>query len=840
MMDPKVFAQIWPVFQAEARDHLHVLATGILEFESQAGNGNRLAELRRAAHSLKGSAGSLGLEDFERISHAIEGSILGPNAVNGLPRPAVVAALDAIGALETALRGANESGSQLGSFAAVLGAEEILASLAAGGASAETPRSERSPGGETPAGIVGVIDRLEDLLARALAPDAAPAQRSAAVAEGAALALRAAEGRGDLAALASRLAETFPLVTTEGLDGARAAAAAAGQLVDLRQAAAAQKPAVAPSAPAQPAPDAPLARPGPRPERPQGSTDQSIRVLSGTVDSLSARIEQFLPALATSAWRGREMISMEASLREALAALRLLPDQIQAGDNEGAVKAAKEAAQILAGTAGAAGKLGRDAVRAAEAQRLAAHSIREDLRTLRMIPFGVALEALRRAALDAAVRLGKEVDLTISGQDVKLDRRIVDELRDPLLHLVRNAVDHGIEPPAVRRASAKPTLGTVSVRIESRGSRVGIVVEDDGAGLDLTRLKASAVRRGALTAEAAAKMTDDEAARLVFLPGLSTASEVTTFSGRGVGMDVVHDAVARLGGKVDLSFVPGRGTRFSLDLPLTLASTVGIMVRVGRDLAVVPQEAVEQVVSASPNDIGTIAGATTLSAGGAQIPFAPLCQLLGLPAGSSSARMPILVLAAGTGRAAVAVDGLVGQQEVVVSSLGSRASRVTHLAGAAVLDDGRVVAVLNVAELTRRVRPEAARTAAARTRTRLVVADDSLTTRTTVKALLEVAGYEVMPAVDGQEALEIVRQAGCDLVVSDVEMPRLDGLGLTRSIKSDPRLASTPVILVTSLGSAEDRAAGLSAGADGYLVKKEVQGGGKLLELVRQLLPSPA
>jgi two-component system chemotaxis sensor kinase CheA len=224
--------------------------------------------------------------------------------------------------------------------------------------------------------------------------------------------------------------------------------------------------------------------------------------------------------------------------------------------------------------------------------------------------------------------------------------------------------------------------------------------------------------------------------------------------------------------------------------------------------------------------------------GDAQIPFAPLAQLLGASGGRLGRKgQPALVLVHAAQRIAVAVDEIIGQQDVVVNALGSRVARVAHLAGASVLDDGRVVGVLATADLFRRAQPATARAAAVRPR--IVVADDSLTTRSAVKALLEIAGFTVLPAADGEEAWALIRDAGCQLVVSDIQMPVLDGLALARRIKADPRLRDLPVVLVTSLETEEDRAAGLEAGADGYLVKREVEHG-KLLELVRQLLPASA
>jgi two-component system chemotaxis sensor kinase CheA len=720
-MDRDILAQIWPVFSAESRDHLLLIGEGVLDVERDPTAVGRLDGVRRAAHNLKGTAASLGLEDIEHLAHAVESALSRVDPEVGLSRPTVVAILDALEALEEAIRRGDEGGE-----VSVPRAAELLSSLSAPGAPVGAPPASREP----------------------------PRPSSAR-------------------------------------------------------------------------PAAPVPSPG--------AGDQAIRVLAGTVESLARRIEVFLPALGRAGRRGRAMISMEASLHVVLAEIRGLA----AGASGGSDGALDGVIERLAAAAADVGNLGRDAVREAEAQRLTAASIREDLRDLRMVPVSSALEPLRRVALDAAVRLGKEVELTVAGEAVKLDRRILNELRDPLVHLVRNAVDHGIERPEARRAAGKRPAGRISVRVEPRGNRVGIVVEDDGAGLDVERVRQAAVRKGATTEAAAAAMNEREAARLVFLPGLSTAAEVTALSGRGVGLDVVHDAVLRLRGKIEVGFERGRGTRFDLDLPLTIATTVGLLVRIHRDLAVLPSESVERVLAIRPGDVGTVAGASTVVVEGCQIAFADLGQMLGVRAGASSVARPAVVLAVGTERAALALDELIGQEEVVVSALGSRVARVAHLAGAALLDDGRVVAVLDPAELVRRARPAAAAAVRTAARARILVTDDSFTTRTAVKSLLEVAGYEVLAAEDGQAALELLRQTRCDVVVSDVQMPRLDGLGLARAVKGDPRLAATPVILVTSLGSSEDRAAGLAAGADGYLVKKDVQGG-KLLELVQQLLPARA
>jgi two-component system chemotaxis sensor kinase CheA len=440
---------------------------------------------------------------------------------------------------------------------------------------------------------------------------------------------------------------------------------------------------------------------------------------------------------------------------------------------------------------------------------------------------------------EVAGRTGKEVDLVLSGADVRLDRRVVDELRDPLLHLVRNAVDHGLETPEARQASGKPPRGQVRVRVELRGTRVGLVVEDDGRGLDLGAVRAAAVRGGVLSAEAAARLSDPEAAQLVFQPGLSTAAAVTEISGRGVGLDVVRDTANRLQGNVEVSFEPGRGSRFDIDVPVTLSAAAALLFRAGRDVAALPAETVTRVLLLRDEDMGTVAGRATVKVGGVQLPFAPLSVLLGAAAAPQEGRLrPALVVAVGGQRVVVGIEEVLGQQELMVSSLGSRLARVPHLAGAAVLDDGRVVGVLAAGELVRRAQPAGAPARpTALARTRVLIADDSLTTRSAMKALLEIAGYAVVTAADGEEAFGLLSTGGAQVVVSDVQMPRLDGLELTRRIKADPRLRAVPVILVTSLDAPADRVAGLEAGAEGYLVKREVERG-KLLDLVRQLLPS--
>jgi two-component system, chemotaxis family, sensor kinase CheA len=832
-MDAELFRQIWPIFSAEAREHLTAISGGVMELESDPGRVQLLDPIRRTAHSLKGSAASLGLFDVETLAHAIEGSLAAYDPASGLGREAVQVILDAVEAIEEALASADAGGSPavttLDALLAALGAKaaprrrasDPVPPRAAAPAAAPPPTAPPSTSEAAPAREP--LAHLEATLEALCAPVTDEERTALVVAASAAAGALAAVVPPHARPLAEKVVAGFPRLAVGGAEAARAAAALAGDLVDLRVRLEQAPPPPGPAA-------APAAAEVPRP------ADKSIRVLSSTLDSLARQLELLALAEARHARRAREVAAAEAGSREvvrqleqALQALRL----VATGEERGAVEAA---VGRLRGLGSELRRLARDGQREAEAQRLAGAVLREDLRALRMVPAALMLEPVKRTVRDVAGRLGKVVDVEVVGADVKLDRRIVDELRDPLLHLVRNAVDHGVEAPAVRRAAGKPEAGRLTLRVEPRGGRVGVVVEDDGRGLDLAAVKASAVRSGLLTAEVAASLSDADAARLIFAPGFSTAAAVTEISGRGVGLDVVQATVVRLGGAVDVTSRPGRSTRFDLELPLTLAATAAIIFRVGRDLAALSADAVERVLLLSPGDVGTVAGRATVEVATGQASFAWLSQLLGLPPGRMAGKaQPALVLALGTQRAVVAVDEVLGQQELVVGALGARAARAAHLAGASVLDDGRVVAVLNAAEVVRRVQPAALRSQPPAS-ARIVVVDDALTTRAAMKALLELAGYQVAAAADGEEAFQLVRDQGAALVVSDVQMPRLDGLALARRLKGDPRLRAIPVVLVTSLDSPEDRAAGLAAGADGYLVKREVERG-RLLELVRQLLP---
>jgi two-component system chemotaxis sensor kinase CheA len=470
--------------------------------------------------------------------------------------------------------------------------------------------------------------------------------------------------------------------------------------------------------------------------------------------------------------------------------------------------------------------------------RLVNTVLREDLRDLRTVPAGLVLEPLRRTARETAMRVGKRVEVSVAGGDVRVDRRLLEAVKDPLLHLVRNAIDHGLESTERRAAAGKPESGRLELGVERRGQRLAITVADDGGGLDLARIREVAVRRGLLSEKEAADLPDAEARRLIFRSGFSTAERVTAISGRGVGLDVVEVVAHRLQGAVQIESEPGRGTRFTLDLPLTLAATEGLLLRVGGETFALPVAAVQRVLRLPPEALGSLAGQAVVNVDGEPLAVAPLAQVL--PGASATAARPgglegapAVLVSSGTRRVVLVVDELKGQQELVVHTLGAAAGRTPHLAGVSVLEDGRVIPVLHTPELVAALRRS--ESSARAVKRSILVVDDSPTTRSTMRSFLELAGYPVVTAPNGEEAWSMLEQSPVDLVVSDVQMPGLDGLGLTRRLRGDSRFRALPVVLVTSLDSDDDRAAGSEAGASAYLVKREVERG-RLLEVVEGLL----
>lgn len=487
-----------------------------------------------------------------------------------------------------------------------------------------------------------------------------------------------------------------------------------------------------------------------------------------------------------------------------------------------------------------------------DSRALAAMSdnLMEELKSLSMLPFSSLTEMLPKVVRDLAHDRGKEAMLTLSGGDVQIDRRVLDELREPVIHLVRNCVDHGIEKPGERAAWNKPRAGTISVSASNtEGKQVEIVVADDGAGVSLAKISTAAVTMGLLTPEQAETPDEHTLLTLLFRSGFSTSPLITEVSGRGLGLAIVQERVEKVGGSISCETSEGRGTAFRIRIPQTLATFRGVLVEVAGHQFMIPLAGIERSMRVRTDSIRTVENREMILVDGRVTALVPLAGVLELPsAGERSqpenAHVEVVVLEGGAGQAiAFAVDAVFHEQEVLMKDLGKQLSRVRNVAGATVLGSGRVVPVLNVADLLKsavRLSPgqqapvftQASQPAA---RKSVLVVEDSITSRMLLKNILEASGYQVQTAVDGVDALTALRTGRFDIVVSDIDMPRMNGLDLTARIRADRQLQELPVVLVTALESREDRERGIDVGANAYIVKSSFDQS-NLLEIMRRLV----
>lgn len=600
---------------------------------------------------------------------------------------------------------------------------------------------------------------------------------------------------------------------------------------------------VVPRGPAALLPVEPEPPAGPPPASTTAGDEGLVRIPASKLDELLARSGELLVARRRGEASGEAVTALQELVSgwqdesdRGLAKVRKdrLPETVQMhlhGSRDRLRRLLRELDQL-------AGRLAADRL----ALEQAALPLEEDAHRLRMIPFSEACEGLDRMVRDLAVEGHKDAALVLEGGDVELDRAILEGLRDPLRHLVRNALDHGIEPPAARRSAGKPEEGRITISAALHGGGVEVAVEDDGRGIDL-----AAVREHARKKKLEQPEDEYELARLIFTSGFTTARIITGVSGRGIGLDVVRSRAEALHGSVTFSFEPGRGCRFVLGLPLTLTTLRALFVEAGGQIFALPAVNVSRLARVSLTEIDSVEGNDVLKLGGAPVPIIGLAGLLGgreAPARPADWKVPVVVLVSGPNRMAFGLDELLSEQEVVVKSLGPRLL-VRSAAGATILPSGRVALILSVSNLIERARSQKAGTPALRKafasgrkpeqRRRLLVAEDSVTTRTLVKTILEGEGFEVAAAADGLEAWHLLQDRGADLVVSDIDMPRMDGFTLAEAIRGSKRLRDVPIVLVTALESDKDKERGMKVGADAYLLKSAFDQR-VLLETIRQLL----
>jgi len=461
--------------------------------------------------------------------------------------------------------------------------------------------------------------------------------------------------------------------------------------------------------------------------------------------------------------------------------------------------------------------------------------LEESIRSVRLLPLNTLFQIFPRMVRDLAREQEKEVEFVIEGGDVAADKRILEEMKDPLMHVLRNAVDHGLENSETRARAGKPRQATLRLRARQEASTIIIEVSDDGRGLDLTAIRRTALRNQLHTAEELAAMSPEQIQALIFAPGFSTSERVSNVSGRGVGLDVVRTTVENLKGTITIESEPGRGCRFRFQLPATLTTARVLIVEVNQRPYALPVEFVELSRQLASTDLYTLEGRQTVSLDGQPVTVARLSDLLQLPdrpvenalrQPARTSSFPCVFLTVGRERLGLIVDGLVTQQEVLLKPFGPILRRVRNVLGATILGSGEICMMLNPQDLLRSARkgartPVAPVVAEAKPARKPVIllAEDSMTTRLQEKRILESAGYEVVTAVDGLDAFTKLATRAFDAVVSDVEMPNLDGLGLTARIRQNRKYSELPIILVTSLSTEAHKRAGVEAGASAYLTK---------------------
>lgn len=557
----------------------------------------------------------------------------------------------------------------------------------------------------------------------------------------------------------------------------------------------------------------------------------TVRIPAARLDSILLQTEELLGVKLAAAQRASDLSALQEIMRQ-------WTRDAQRDDTDNETRAA-----IAHKLAGAARESDRD-------QRVFStmlDGLLTELKQALMLPVGTLLEGLPKLVRDLAREQGKEIDLTVKGDQIEVDRRVLEELRNPVVHIIRNCVDHAIEPPSERLQKGKDTRGEIEIHgAQLENKYFELRIRDDGRGFNKAALRAAALRSGILSSEMNGSLDHEDFSMLAFHSGVSTSPILTDLSGRGLGLAIVRNNVERLGGTVTLREPPDGGSEISLKVPITLATFRGVLVKSVEQTFLMPTHSVRKVLRARPDALESVEGQEVLRVDGEFIALARLDRILGLPTsrgGQGEDRAPCaLIVESGNSRIALLVDEIVAEQEVLVKGLGRQLVRVRHITGAAILGNGTLVPILHLPDILHSAMHGGARTSAphsaspAEKRTASVLlAEDSITARTLLKTILETAGYQVFPAVDGAEAWATLRTNRIDLVISDVEMPRMNGFELASRIRANKELRQIPIILVTALESREDRERGIEAGANAYIVKSSFDQS-NLFEAIKRLL----
>ena len=784
--DPELRA----LFKAESEEHLQMLEDGLLRLEADPQDISMLEELFRSAHSLKGAAGMLGVDSVETLAHHFE-DVLGATRRGHLTMSSATADRLYHG-LDAMRRLAREAGN---GEPADVDVPTVLARLRG-----EETETKLGPENDPPAAF------------EPQAPEQAQASDLTA-------------RQGILAAPASLTEFKEP------------------SMCDVSTAASEPPALDALAAPTEPAAF----------DSPTAFKIETIRVdplkldalmtLAGEMTVTTTRVERALTVID-------DLVTLWEEWGREAAALSALPAALSAGLAESSGAAVgKQLTRFHAREIGRVERMGhllRRLKRTNDAEmtrlRLVAGELDEAIRGMRLLPFSTLFNLFPRLVRDLSHEQGKEVRLVLEGGSVTADKHLLEELKDPLMHMLRNAVDHGIERPEDRERQGKLREATLRLRAAQVGANVVVDLVDDGRGLDEEAIRRSALQKRLRSAHEIAMLSSAEVQMLIFVPGFSTSTRITDVSGRGVGLDVVRTNIERFKGTISVKSEVGRGCTFRLQVPMTLATTRVLLVQSAQQVVALPIDAVQEIFLLSPQeDVFSIEGRPAIQRDSRPVAVARLADLLEFPSDHSSAASerkanggrtaqenalrPCILLSVGAERLGLFVDDLLDEQEVILKPFGGLLQRVRNVLGATILSTGDICIVLNPMDLILSARKshvvpgETAPAAEADRKKVVLLADDSITTRTQERRILESAGYEVITAVDGADAFQKLASRAFDAVISDVEMPNMDGFALAAHIRQDAQYKELPIILVTSLASDTDRQRGVEAGANAYITK---------------------
>ncbi len=762
-------------FQAASEEHLQKLEAGLLHLEQNPQDLSGLEDLMREAHSLKGDARMLGVKDVATLAHQWEhllGTIYRQEAeVSSEICDRLYQGLDAIAALvQEAVTGEPSGVDTFHTLARLMGSQPTESQVTSESeTSSEAPTPEPTPTPETPEETEASADVSEEPTTSKPTP-AEPAIPDPANTSG--VSSSNGEYRIDTIRVETRHLDT--LMTQ------------AGEL-----------------------------------------TVTNVR--------FSHRLAELEEAIALWEDWSREAFNNRINVH-----------QMQRGDREQALKQLQDLQDSVEQRLEKLGKIVTHLQKATyeDTTRLdnLTQDLENDIRTLRLLPLSTIFNLMPRMVRDLSHQQQKQVNFAIEGGDTHADKRILEEIKDPLMHIIRNAIDHGLETPSEREAAGKPAVGTLYLRGYQTANGIAIEVEDDGRGLDLDKIRQKALQKGLYHSEELENMSTNQLQALIFEPGFSTSTTITEVSGRGVGLDVVRTNVEHLKGSIEVESQVGQGCTIRIHLGTTLATAHVLLVESQSIPFALPVEFVDTSLFVSSDDIFAIEGRETILLSEHPVSVVPLAKILELPEAPNGSEskfrqasgnenrqqkdLPCIVIKVGEEKLGLLVDKLLDEQDVILKPQSKLLRRIRNIAGATILGTGQVCMVLNPTDLLKSVRQtptvQKVSQVVAETESQvgsILVVEDSIAIRTQEKRILESAGYEVTTAVDGWDGFNKLQTHPFDAIVSDIQMPNMDGLELTRQVRQNPKYQELPIILVTSMANEEDKKKGAQAGANAYITK---------------------